>query len=240
MSIQAKEEDLLLRVRNIGVSYSLKGRRPWGNRFWALNDISFDLYRGEALGIIGRNGVGKSTLLRVIAGIMSPDRGTLAMYAQRVALLSLQIGFVDYLTGRENAIISGMLQGMRRKQIVDSLHEIEDFAELGSFFEQQLATYSTGMRSRLGFSVALQLDPEIMLVDEVTSVGDAAFQVKSFEAMRGLVASNRSIIVVSHAAYVIQKLCNRVVWIEHGEVVKEGLVDDVLPEYQKTIPKRSA
>lgn len=226
----------LISVRDVGVYYSLKRGRFRSKRFWALQDVSFDLHAGDALGIIGKNGVGKSTLLKLMSGIMSPDRGEIRNRSNGTALLSIQIGFIPYLTGRENAILSGMMQGMRKREIVAALDQVLEFSELGEFFDQQIATYSAGMRARLGFSVALQLDPDVMLIDEVTSVGDAGFQAKSFEALRSRVKANKSIILVSHAPFVVQKICDRVVWIDHGKIVMEGACDEVLGAYRESMP----
>ena len=227
----------LITLRDVGVAYSLKQGRFRNKLFWALQDISFELHPGDALGIIGRNGVGKSTLLKLMAGIMSPDRGTIHNRSNGTALLSLQIGFVPNLTGRENAILSGMMQGMRKREIVAALGEVLSFSELGEFFDQQLSTYSTGMRARLGFSVARQLDPDVMLIDEVTSVGDAGFQAKSFQALRARVEANKSIILVSHAPFVVEKICNRVIWIDQGKIVMAGDCAEVLGAYRESMPK---
>lgn len=226
----------LLEVKNIAVSYSLKGRYLRNRRYWALRDVSFELYEGEALGIIGRNGVGKSTLLQVISGVISPDSGTVVSNASGLTLLSLQIGFLEYLTGRENAVLSGMLQGMRRNQIESAINRVFEFSELGDFFDQQLMTYSTGMRARLGFAVALELNPQVFLIDEVTSVGDASFQKKSFEALRERMnAGKRSLILVSHAPGTVRQICERTVWMEHGCVRMIGPTDSVLTAYEADI-----
>lgn len=237
MTEPSQTDNVLLKADHVGVSYSLKGGWFRRNRYWALKDISLTLSQGEALGIVGRNGVGKSTLLRILAGIMRPDTGSVSSNAEGITLLSIQIGFLGHLTGRENAVLSAMLQGMRKKDIVARLEEVKEFSELGDFFEQQLSTYSTGMRSRLGFSVALQLNPEVILIDEVTSVGDAAFQQKSFEALRKRIDDNRSIILVSHAPNILQQICNRVVWIENGEVEQIGPTQEVLNAYRLTVIK---
>lgn len=148
-------------------------------KFWALKDISFDIFHGETLGVIGRNGVGKSTLLCLIAGIIDPDMGTVFRAENcHASLLSLQVGFVPQLTGRENAVLSGILLGMHRETIESRMEEIIAFSELDEFIDQPIYTYSTGMRARLGFSVAFQTDPDILLVDEVLGVGDADFREK--------------------------------------------------------------
>lgn len=223
----------ILSLRNVGVFYK-RNRGVFGEPFWALKDISFDLYQGETLGIIGRNGVGKSTLLRVIANIIKPNKGTFTNHTNyQASLLSLRLGFIDYLTGRENAILGGMLLGLRKSQIKAKLDAIIEFSQLGEFIDQPIATYSTGMVARLGFSVAFQVDPDILLIDEVLGVGDAEFSQKSARAMQEKIRSNKTIVFVSHNAIVIKQLCNRVVWIEDGVSKAEGETAAVLKEYQQ-------
>jgi len=222
----------ILSLRNVGVSYK-RHRGVFGQPFWALKDVSFDLYQGETLGVIGRNGVGKSTLLRVIDGIIKPDCGTLVNRGYQSSLLSLQLGFVHYLTGRENAILSGMLMGMRKRDIMAKLDAIIAFSELGDFIEQPIGTYSSGMVARLGFSVAFQADPDILLIDEVLGVGDAEFSQKSSQVMREKIHSNKTIVFVSHNGLLIQQLCDRVVWIEGGVSRMEGSAQSVLHEYHQ-------
>lgn len=223
----------LLSLRNVGVYYKQK-RGIFGQPFWALKDISFDLYPGETLGIIGRNGVGKSTLLRLMAGIIKPNRGHFINHHHRQAsLLSLQLGFVYYLTGRENAILSGMLMGLRKKDIMAKMDDIIEFSGLHKFIDQPIATYSSGMIARLGFSVAFQVDPDILLIDEILGVGDAEFSQKSANAMREKIRSNKTIVFVSHHPALIQQLCDRVVWIEEGVSKAEGDTRKILHEYHQ-------
>ena len=167
--------DVLIELQNVGIGFNAQ-RRVGGNRFWALEDVSVSLRRGERLGVIGRNGAGKSTLLRVIAGILTPDRGRVRRAPVSCQLLSLALGFTPHLSGRDNAILSGLMLGLRRRDIVARLPAIRDFCELGDFFEQPIAAYSSGMVMRLAFSVAIQVEPDVLLIDEVLSVGDAEFQ----------------------------------------------------------------
>ncbi|OQW92999.1 MAG: ABC transporter [Beggiatoa sp. IS2] len=220
----------MLSLQNVGLFYK-RQRGVFGEPFWALKDVSFDLYQGETLGIIGRNGVGKSTLLRLMASIVKPDKGIFINRGYHASLLSLQLGFTYYLTGRENAILSGMLMGLEKRQIKAKLPAIMEFSELGDFFDQPIATYSSGMVARLGFSVAFQVDPDILLIDEVLSVGDAEFSQKSAEVMRERIRSRKTIVFVSHHATAIQQLCNRVVWIEEGVSKMSGDTDTVLQAY---------
>jgi lipopolysaccharide transport system ATP-binding protein len=225
-------QPLVISARNVGLSYRRK-RGVFGEEFWALKDVSFDLYQGDTLGVIGRNGVGKSTLLRLMAGIMQPTRGELINYGHQASLLSMQLGFIYYLSGRENAILSGMIMGLRKREILQRIDSIIEFAELGDFIDQPIATYSSGMLARLGFAVAFQVDPDILLIDEILGVGDAEFYQKSAKMMQEKIHSNKTIVFVSHHAGLIQQLCNRAVWIENGVSRMTGETKDVLAEYHK-------
>ncbi len=229
-----KQEQPILSLRNVGIYYKRK-RGIFGEPFWAIKDVSFDLYHGETLGIIGRNGVGKSTLLRMMAGIIKPNTGTFINNGYRASLLSLQLGFIPHLSGRENAILSGMLMGLRKKEIKAKIDAILEFSDLGEFFEQPIATYSSGMKARLGFSVAFQVDPDILLLDEILGVGDEEFRKKSTKVMREKIRSNKTIVFVSHQAGMIKQLCNRAVWIEKGISKAEGTPSDVLEEYNNSL-----
>ncbi len=224
----------MMSLRNVGVYYR-QHRGIFGAAFWALKDVSFDLHAGETLGIIGRNGAGKSTLMRLMAGIIRPNCGSLDNAGYSVSLLSLRLGFIPYLNGRENAVLSGMLMGMRRKAIQAELERIKDFSELGDFFERPINTYSSGMLARLGFSVAFQADPDILLVDEVLGVGDAEFNRKSTAAMESRIKANKTIVFVSHNGEMVRQLCDRAVWIENGETQIEGTPHQVLTEYHKML-----
>ena len=231
----------VLSLDRVGVAFRQGGLSLWPRRrFWVLQDISFDLYPGETLGVIGRNAAGKSTLLRLVAGIIRQDRGTFVNRGQNTALLSLQAGFVPYLSGRENAILSGLLLGLRRAEVEDKMQAIIDFSELGDFIDLPLSSYSSGMRARLGFAVAYQVDPDILLIDETLGVGDEAFQAKSSRAMHERIRSDRTIVLVSHAPGTIQGLCDRAVWIEEGVTRAAGDVAEVLQAYHDWIACRQA
>lgn len=221
----------VLTLEHVGMCYR-RQRGIFGDPFWALRDVSFTLYSSETLGIIGRNGVGKSTLLRLLAGIIRPDQGRLINHGVRVSLLSLQVGFVPHLTGRENAILSAMLMGLRRREIEARMGEIIDFAELDDFIDQPTATYSAGMNARLGFAVAMQIDPDVLLVDEVLGVGDEDFRQKSSAAMRARMQSGQTVVFVSHNLGMVRNLSDRVIWIEDGVVLEEGSSEKVLSDYQ--------
>ncbi len=223
--------DPILQLHNIGVAYR-RGRNPFRhNYYWALKDVSLDLQHGETLGVIGRNGVGKSTLLKVIAGIIAPDKGEIIRADYQASLLTLQVGFVAQLTGRENAVLSGMLLGSPRSHIEASMDKIIEFAELEDFIDEPVHSYSSGMKARLGFSVAMQADPDILLIDEVLGVGDTAFREKSADEIRRRIKSDRSVILVSHNTSMMQNLCNRVVWIEQGVTQAIGDPAEVLEAY---------
>ncbi|HET6545934.1 MAG TPA: ABC transporter ATP-binding protein [Rhodanobacteraceae bacterium] len=222
--------DVLVELEHVGIAFDAQ-RRVGGGRFWALEDVSLKLRRGERLGVIGRNGAGKSTLLRVIAGILVPDRGRVRRGPVSCQLLSLALGFTPYLSGRDNAMMSGLMLGLRRRDIAACLPAIHEFSELGDFFEQPIATYSTGMVMRLAFSVAIQVEPDVLLIDEVLAVGDAEFQEKSGQALRERMRQGRTVVLVSHAEQQIAALCDRVLWVEHGRSVLEGDRDEVFAAY---------
>ena len=202
--------------------------------FEAVKGISFEVEKGQILGIVGKNGSGKSTLLRAIAGIFSPDEGTIDLHGHSVSLLSIGVGFQAPLTGRENIYLSGMLLGFSREKIEQHIEEIIEFSELGKFIDRPGKTYSSGMYSKLAFSITSILETEIMLIDEVLSVGDAKFKKKSYEKMRELISDkNRTVIIVSHSTETLQKLCDNILWIHDGEIKMMGKTDEVLPEYNK-------
>ncbi|MCH7666389.1 MAG: ABC transporter ATP-binding protein [Acidobacteria bacterium] len=224
-------------MRNVGIYYWLKKGYLRRERFWALKDVSLELHRGEALGVIGRNGAGKTTLLQLLAGIISPDRGELENAGVQAAMLSLQIGFLDQLSGRENAILGGLMLGISKSVVENKMEDIVSFSELGDFFDRPLGTYSSGMKARLGLSVALQLDPDVLLIDEVMGVGDAEFRAKSEACMIERVKSNRTIVLVSHNSHTIRQLCDRAVWIEKGRSLTEGPTEEVIQAYEASLRK---
>ena len=228
----------LISLRDVGAFYWRRQSYLRSEKFWALQNVSFDLYQGESLGVIGRNGAGKSTLLKLLTGIIKPDKGELINNGAQATLLSLQLGFVPYLTGRENAVLSGMLLGLHKAEVEAKMDDIAQFSELGKFFDDPIKTYSSGMVARLGFSVAFQLDPDILLIDEILGVGDAEFRKKSSEVMHKKIRSNKTIVLVSHQPAVIRELCDRVVWIENGVTQMDGLPSEVLSAYQKSLSNK--
>jgi len=222
----------ILALEHVGVAYPRGRGLRHRDHFWALQDVSLSLHSGETLGVVGRNGVGKTTLLRVIAGIIDPDRGSIHNAGIRASMLSLQVGFVNQLTGRENAILSGMLLGASRARIEAVMEEIVAFSELEEFIDEPVGSYSAGMKARLGFSVAMQADPDVMLIDEVLGVGDTHFRKKSADAIRARIRSDRAVILVSHNVGMMKDLCDRVVWIERGRSRMEGQAAEVLEAYE--------
>lgn len=205
------------------------------SRYEALRDVSFEVYKGETLGIIGRNGVGKSTILGLIAGVLKPSGGQVISQGQIAALLELGAGFHPELTGRENIILNGIILGLTRAEIVKRLDEIIEFSELGEFIDQPIRVYSSGMLARLGFSVVAHLDPEILLIDEILAVGDLEFQKKCIDKMMGFKRSGVTIVFVSHAMDNVEMLCDRVIWIDNHSIRKTGTPQDVVLNYSKLI-----
>jgi len=225
------DRDIAISIRNIGVAYRRRRGFLRHDKFWALKNISIDLYHGETLGVIGRNGVGKSTLLRLIAGIISPDKGEIINHGVSASLLSLQVGFSQRLTGRENAVLSGLMLGLTKDKILEKIDDISLYADLGEFFDMPVNYYSHGMRARLGFSVAIYAEPDVILLDEVLGVGDIDFREKSIRTMKEKINSDKTVVLVSHSAETIQDTCDRLIWIENGEVREEGEVTNVLHKY---------
>lgn len=201
--------------------------------FWALNGVSMEVQRGEVLGMLGRNGSGKSTLLRVIAGIYAPDEGQVHTEGRISSLLELGAGFRDELNGYENVRLSGAIMGFSRDEVEALLPRIVDFSGLRDFMHQPLKTYSSGMRARLGFAVASNVDPDILLIDEALAVGDSSFREKSMDRVEAMVNDeSTTVVVVSHNHGELRRLCTRMVLLERGELVAEGAVDEVLEAYQ--------
>lgn len=199
----------------------------------AVNNVSFEVEKGKILGIIGRNGSGKTTLLRSIAGIFRPDEGYIDTKGNRVSLMAIGIGFNANNTGRENILKSGMLLGCNLDYVKEHMEEIIDFSELGDFIDRPVRTYSSGMYSKLSFAVTAILETDIMLVDEVLSVGDEHFRKKSYKKMEELMLSNRTVLIVSHATDTLRKFCDSVLWINDGNFIQMGNTEEVLAEYDK-------
>ncbi|MEO7142383.1 MAG: ABC transporter ATP-binding protein [Bryobacteraceae bacterium] len=200
--------------------------------FFALKNVSFELGHGESLAIIGSNGAGKSTLLSLVAGLAKPNAGTVEVNGRVAALLELGSGFHPDLTGAENLMLNASLLGLDRKTTIRLFDKIVDFSGVDEFINEPLRTFSTGMVMRLAFSVAINTNPDLLLVDEVLAVGDSAFQAKCIEALAEMRRGGRSMLAVSHSAASIESLCDRAIWLDHGEVVMDGEVRAVLEAYE--------
>ncbi|MBR2259367.1 MAG: ABC transporter ATP-binding protein [Blautia sp.] len=239
------ERELAIEVKDLHISYQvlksysvkqnlLKLKKAEVQVVDAVRGISFDVEKGEIFGIVGQNGCGKSTTLNAIAGIFSPDQGTIDLHGNSVSLLSIGVGFQKKLTGRENILLSGMLLGFTEEQVMDKMDEIIEFSELGSFIDLPVKTYSSGMYSKLAFSITAILETDIMLVDEVLSVGDKRFRKKSRRKMKNLIQnSGRTVVLVSHNNDLILEMCNRCLWMDQGQVRMMGDTKEVLEAYDE-------
>lgn len=235
MSVDTEKHEVVVRVDDAGLYYWLKRGVLRREKFWALRNVSFSLHRGESLGVIGRNGVGKSTLLRLLAGVTVPDEGRIELRNVTANLMTLQLGFIPYLSGRENAIMSGLLYGLSREEIEANLGWIIEFSGLKGFIDQRLDTYSNGMKARLGFAVAYQADPDVLLIDEVFGVGDSEFRARSTRLLRDRVRSEKTVVMVSHNSSFIKVNCTRAIWIESGRMIAEGPAAEIVDEYEAVI-----
>jgi len=217
----------LLRHRLVNL---LRGQHR--ERFCALKNISFELEEGDGLAVMGSNGAGKSTLLGLVAGLATPDEGSVTVNGRIAALLELGSGFHPDLTGAENVRVNASLIGLSRRRTAELFDQIVDFAGIGDFIGEPLRTYSTGMIMRLAFSVAINMDPEILLIDEVLAVGDQAFQAKCFERIHRFRQAGKTLLCVSHGTGMVQELCDRAIWLDHGELVMSGRIRDVIEAYE--------
>jgi ABC-type polysaccharide/polyol phosphate transport system ATPase subunit len=202
---------------------------------WALRDVSFRVAPGEAVGVIGRNGSGKSTLLKILARIIDPTEGRAAIRGRVAALLEVGVGFHPELTGRENVYLNGAIFGLARAEVAARFDEIAAFAEVDRFLDTPVKRYSSGMRVRLAFSVAAHLDPEILLIDEVLSVGDYGFQQKSLRRMKEVLKGGRTVLFVSHSHEAVKDLCARAIWLKDGRVEAEGPSGEVVARYLESM-----
>lgn len=235
-----KVEYLTDDIKNIGlkefIMMKIHGKHKIEN-FVALNDISFVLESGDMLGIVGGNGAGKSTLLKVISGIMKPKDGKCIVKGNIAALLELASGFDGDLTVRENTFLRGAMLGYTKKFMIEKYQEIIDFAELKEFEDRPFRQLSSGMKSRLAFSIASMVKPDILILDEVLSVGDGAFRVKSEKKMQSIISGGTTTLFVSHSLDQIRRLCNKVLWIEKGKQIAFGETKNICDEYAKSIKK---
>lgn len=200
--------------------------------FYALNDISFSVPKGEVFGIIGLNGAGKSTLLKVISGILKPTTGSVKVHGTIAPLIELGAGFNGDLTGIENIYLNGLILGYSKKMIHSKIEEIVEFSELGKFIHTPLKNYSSGMKARLGFSIATIVQPEVLIVDEVLSVGDMMFREKSEKKIKSMIKNGTTVLFVSHSLSQVEQLCNRVLWLENGQLKELGESSNILEKYR--------
>jgi len=230
--------------RNVSKSYALQEGRTlrefvpallrgkgWGEQFFALSDVSFTIEHGETVGLIGRNGSGKSTALKLIAGVTAPTSGEVSVFGRISPLIELGAGFHPDLTGRENVNLNASILGMTASEVREQFDAIVDFAELREFIDTPVKRYSSGMYMRLGFAVAVHADPDVLLVDEVLSVGDTFFQEKCLDKMHEFKERGVTIVVVSHSPELVAKFCNRAIWLDHGRLVAEGPAAALIEEY---------
>lgn len=209
-----------------------------GNTFKAVKGISFEIKKGEIIGICGKNGSGKSTTLRAIAGIFSPDYGSIDLHGNSISLLSIGVGFQKRLSGLENIYLSGMLLGFNKEQIDEKLDAIIEFSELGNAIHKPVRSYSSGMYSKLAFAITAILETDIMLIDEVLSVGDVKFKQKSYNKMKELIDDeDRTVVIVSHSSKTLRELCDKVIWLHDGEIKEIGPSNEVVDHYEEFMQK---
>ena len=239
-----KKDEIAITVKDLHVYYrdmkrfslkknGLKGKGS-GKIFKAIKGVSFEVPKGQILGICGKNGSGKSTLLRAISGIFSPDQGSINLHGNSISLLSIGVGFQKQLTGYENIFLSGMLLGYTKEQIEKKVNDIIEFSELGDFIYSPVRSYSSGMYSKLAFSITAILETDIILIDEVLSVGDVHFKEKSYNKMKELISdSNRTVVIVSHSSKTVEELCDRVIWLNDGLIKDEGKPKEIMAKYEE-------
>jgi ABC-type polysaccharide/polyol phosphate transport system ATPase subunit len=211
------------------------GRKKYGRDFWALNDINLEVEPGTALGILGRNGAGKSTLLSIISGILQPTSGTVEVNGRLVAILGLGTGFDQEFTGRENVMLNGLILGIERQEILERFDDIVAFADIGEYIDQPTKTYSSGMRSRLAFAVAVNVEPDILIIDETLAVGDAVFKQKALKRMYDLRDSGTTILFVSHSMSMVEDFCSEAILLHQGRMLAAGKTTEVIDRYEDLV-----
>ncbi len=233
----SKKYQILLGRRDRLMKVFSFGKAKAGREFWALKDVNLEVERGTALGILGRNGAGKTTLLQIISGVLQPTSGMARVNGRLVALFHLGAGFEDEFTGRENIMLNGLILGIERKEMLERFDEIEAFAEIGEFIDQPLKTYSSGMRARLGFAVAVSVEPDILLVDETLATGDEVFKAKGLQKMRELRDSGATILFVSHNTDQVKNFCTEAALLHKGSLISYGDTDEVVDRYHALMAK---
>ena len=235
-AVEVSKKFRLVHERNNSIKAALlRGRRTVAEDFWALKGISFDVYQGETFGLIGENGSGKSTMLKCLTRILRPNTGSVRVEGKVSALLELGAGFHPELSGRENVFLNGAILGLSQKELRNRFDDIVDFAGIGQFIDEPVKNYSSGMYVRLGFSVAINVDPDVLFVDEVLAVGDEAFQRKCNEKFAELKHAGKTIVLVSHGMVGVQNLCDRVAWFSHGQLMQVGHPREVIEAYTGTV-----
>ena len=245
------KNDVALRVNDVSICFNLskekvdnfkelfikklKGEKLRFNEFWALKDVSFELKKGERLGILGLNGAGKSTLLKVIAGVYKPTKGSVQRYGHMAPMIELGAGFDPNYTGRENIFLYGSVLGFSKEFLMSKYDEILEFSELGEFIDVPIKNYSSGMKARLGFSIATVVSPKILILDEVLSVGDAKFRKKSEKKVLSMFDSGVTVLFVSHSLAQVQRICNKAMILEKGKLIAYGDIDEISAKYTEMI-----
>ena len=246
------EKETMIRINNVSMRFNLgvekgfslkqwfvdlfnpkKKKKKINNDFWALTDVNFEVKKGEVVGFIGSNGAGKSTLLKVVAGVMKPTKGNVEVYGNICPMIELGAGFDMELTARENIYLNGAVLGYSKKFLDEKFDEIVNFSELRDFLDVPIRNFSSGMVARLAFSIATIVDPEILIVDEILSVGDINFQQKSENKMKSMIGGGTTVLYVSHSLESIKSICNKVVWLEKGKIQMIGDPQSVCEEYKK-------
>lgn len=248
-------EDIMINVKNVSMRFNLgieksfsikqgfvdmfnkEKRHKKKEEFWALRDVNFQVKKGEVIGFIGSNGAGKSTLLKIVAGVMKPTKGIVDSYGNICPMIELGAGFDPQLTARENIYLNGAVMGYTKELIDSKFNEIVEFSELKDFLDVPVQNFSSGMVARLAFSIATIVEPEILIVDEILSVGDIAFQAKSERKMLSMINGGTTVLFVSHSIEQIKKMCDRVVWLEHGKMIKIG-GKEICDEYKKFMEEK--
>ena len=222
-------------IQKMSIRKSLfKLKKARAEYYEAVKGISFNIEKGKIVGIVGKNGSGKSTILRAIAGIFSADKGSINLHGNTISLLSIGVGFQPKLTGYENIFLSGMLLGFSEEEIKAKLDEIIKFSELGKFIYKPVRTYSSGMYSKLAFSITAILETQILLIDEVFSVGDIKFKQKSYDKMKELISNkDRTVVIVSHSMAALRELCDEIIWLNEGVIMAQGNPDEIISQYEE-------
>ncbi len=219
-------------VRMLGLMpQSGAGNGRWSAEFWALRGVDFVAHPGDVVGIVGRNGSGKTTLLKTLAGILEPDRGRVQVRGKVGCLLSFGVGFNPNLSGRENIYLNGSILGLRRREIDERFERIVAFSELGNFIDAPVQTYSAGMRGRLGFSIAIHIDPDVLLLDEVLSVGDTAFRAKAGSILDRFRGEHKTVVLATHNMTLVHEMCTRALWLQDGRIAMAGRPDEIVAAY---------